>query len=341
MINFISYCKKRISTQSNYMELDKIRAIAIPHLQEYEKIYRNSLKSNVPLLDRVTGYILRHKGKQIRPLFVFFTAGLCGGITPKTYRAAAMIELLHNATLVHDDVIDDSNERRGFFSLNAIWKNKISVLVGDYLLSRGLLLAVDNDDFDILKIVTRSVKQMSEGELLQMEKARTLDISEDIYFEIITKKTASLISSCFECGAASAVTDQATQEKFRLMGQYTGIAFQIKDDLLDFSTSRAKGKPTGSDLKEKKITLPLIHLLENSSFFERRKLINIVKNRNHDLTKVAYLIDRVNQCGGIEYSRAKMDENLFKAYEILDSLPDSEWKEPLRNLIRFTIEREK
>jgi len=323
------------------MELDKLLTKAQSHLQEYEKIYRNSLKSNVPLLDRATSYILRHKGKQIRPLFVFFTAGLCGGITQKSYRAAAMIELLHNATLVHDDVIDDSNERRGFFSLNAIWKNKISVLVGDYLLSRGLLLAVENDDFDILKIVTRSVKQMSEGELLQMEKARTLDISEDIYFQIITKKTASLISSCFECGATSAHADRATQEKFSLMGQYTGIAFQIKDDLLDFSKSKAKGKPTGSDLKDKKITLPLIHLLENSTFFEKRKLINIVKNHNHDQAKISYLIDRVNQCEGIEYSRAKMDEYLNKAFEILDFLPDSEWKEPLRSLIRFTIERDK
>jgi octaprenyl-diphosphate synthase len=298
------------------------------------------MKSKVPLLDKITRYIVKRKGKQMRPLFVFFTAGLCGEISERTYRAASLIELLHTATLVHDDVVDDSNERRGFFSLNALWKNKISVLVGDYLLSRGLLLAVDNDDFDLLKIVSRSVKQMSEGELLQLEKARNLDIKENIYFEVIQKKTASLIASCFECGAASAGADKETQEKLRLMGEYTGIAFQIKDDLLDFSNGSDTGKPSGGDIKERKMTLPLIHLLDNSSYLEKRKIINIVKNHNQDPDKVAVLIEKVRKSGGIDYARRKMENNLQKAFEILDTFPDTSWRKSLHDLVQFTIDRQ-
>lgn len=322
------------------MNLNDIKAPVDNHIQEFEKRFRNSMKSKVPLLDKITRYIVKRKGKQMRPLFVFFTAGLCGEISERTYRAASLIELLHTATLIHDDVVDDSNERRGFFSLNALWKNKISVLVGDYLLSRGLLLALDNDDFDLLKIVSRSVKQMSEGELLQLEKARNLDIREDIYFEIIRKKTASLIASCFACGAASAGADEETQEKLRLMGEYTGIAFQIKDDLLDFSNGKNTGKPSGGDIKERKMTLPLIYLLDHSSYMEKRKIINIVKNHNQDPDKVAVLIDKVNQSGGIDYARKKMEENLQKAFEILDTLPDTPWRKSLRDLVQFTIDRQ-
>jgi octaprenyl-diphosphate synthase len=322
------------------MNLNDIKAPVDNHIQEFEKRFRNSMKSKVPLLDKITRYIVKRKGKQMRPLFVFFTAGLCGEISERTYRAASLIELLHTATLVHDDVVDDSNERRGFFSLNALWKNKISVLVGDYLLSRGLLLALDNDDFDLLKIVSRSVKQMSEGELLQLEKARNLDIKEDVYFEIIQKKTASLIASCFECGAASAGADAETQEKMRLMGEYTGIAFQIKDDLLDFSNGNDTGKPSGGDIKERKMTLPLIHLLDKSSYLEKRKIINIVKNHNQDPDKVAILINMVKQSGGIEYARQKMEENLQMAFEILETLPDTSWRKSLHDLVQFTIDRQ-
>jgi len=323
------------------MTLNEIKAPVDHHLEEFEKQFRLSMKSKVPLLDKITRYIVKRKGKQMRPLFVFFTAQLCGGITEKTYRAASLIELLHTATLVHDDVVDDSNERRGFFSLNALWKNKISVLVGDYLLSRGLLLSLDNDDFELLKIVSRSVKQMSEGELLQLEKARNLDIKEDIYFEIITKKTASLIASCFECGAASASADKETQEKLRLMGEYTGIAFQIKDDLLDFNNGKNTGKPAGGDIKERKLTLPLIYLLDKSSYFEKRQIINTVKNHGNDPDKVANLIEKARKSGGIDYSRKMMQTYLNKAFEILNSFPESEWRQSLHDLVQFTIEREK
>jgi octaprenyl-diphosphate synthase len=323
------------------MNLNEIKAPVENHVIEFEKRFRDSMKSKVPLLDKITRYIVKRKGKQIRPLFVFFSAGLCGEISEKTYRAASLIELLHTATLIHDDVVDDSNERRGFFSLNALWKNKISVLVGDYLLSRGLLLALDNDDFELLKIVSRSVKQMSEGELLQMEKARNLDISEDFYFEIITKKTASLIASCFECGSASGGADKYLQEKMRQIGEYTGIAFQIKDDLLDFDNGKNTGKPTGGDIKERKMTLPLIHILGKSSYFEKRKLINIVKNHNQDPEKVAILMDMVSRGGGIDYARGKMEQYLQKAYDVLETFPDSTWRRSLKDLIRFTIEREK
>ncbi len=322
------------------MTLKEIKAPVEHHIDEFEKQFRQSMKSKVPLLDKITRYIVKRKGKQMRPLFVFFTAQLCGGITEKTYRAASLIELLHTATLVHDDVVDDSNERRGFFSLNALWKNKISVLVGDYLLSRGLLLSLDNDDFELLKIVSHSVKQMSEGELLQLEKARNLDIKEEVYFEIITKKTASLIASCFACGAASAGADKKTQEKLRLMGEYTGIAFQIKDDLLDYNNGKNTGKPTGGDIKERKLTLPLIHLLDQCSYMEKRRIINTVKNHGNDPEKVAQLIDKVNKSGGIDYSLQIMEENLSKAFDILHSFPENPWRQSLKDLVQFTIDRE-
>lgn len=323
------------------MNLNEIKKPVEDHIREFEKQFRYSMKSKVPLLDKITRYIVKRKGKQIRPLFVFFSAAMCGGINEKTYRAASLIELLHTATLIHDDVVDDSNERRGFFSLNALWKNKISVLVGDYLLSRGLLLAVDNEDFNLLKIVSNSVKQMSEGELLQLEKARNLDIREDIYFDIITKKTASLIASCFECGAASADASQETINILHDAGIYTGIAFQIKDDLLDYSSTKITGKPSGGDIKEKKMTLPLLYLLDQANGREKRMIINIVKNHNNDSDKVAKLIDMVNKSGGADYARKKMEENLQNAFQLIDQLPKNEWQKSLKDLVQFTIDRNK
>jgi octaprenyl-diphosphate synthase len=286
-------------------------------------------------------YIIRRKGKQMRPLFVFLSASMAGGINESTYRAAALIELLHTATLVHDDVVDDSNMRRGFFSINALWKNKIAVLVGDYLLSTGLLLSLKNDDFALLKIVADAVKEMSEGELLQIEKARRLDIKEDIYFQIIRKKTASLIASCCACGASSAGAGKEIIEKFRLFGEYVGIAFQIKDDLFDYESGKATGKPNGIDIKDQKMTLPLIYLLNHSNLLEKRWIVNTVKNHNSDPARIALLIEKVNESGGIAYAREKMLENRQKALELLDEFPGSVCRDSLRQLVLFTTERNK
>ncbi len=321
------------------MTLHEIKAPIAGHITEFERYFLDSMKSRVPLLDKITRYIVRRKGKQLRPLFVFYSAELFGGINDRSYRAAALIELLHTATLIHDDVVDDSNERRGFFSLNALWKNKISVLVGDYLLSRGLLLSLENDDFDLLKIVADSVKEMSEGELLQIEKARNLDIEEDVYFEIIRKKTATLIASCMRCGSAAA---GAAAEQISLMysiGIQAGLAFQIKDDILDFDTDTVKGKPSGVDVKERKMTLPLIYTLNKVSRSERRKLINIVKNHGSDAVKVAELTDRVIEEGGIAYATQKMEHHKNQAIDILRSLPDLPARHSLEQLILFTVNR--
>ncbi len=297
------------------------------------------MKSKVPLLDKITRYIVKRKGKQLRPLFVFFSAGIFGEISERTYRAANLIELLHTATLIHDDVVDDSNERRGFFSLNALWKNKISVLIGDYLLSRGLLLSLENNDFDLLKIVASSVREMSEGELMQIEKARSLDIEEDVYFEIIRKKTASLISSCLACGAASADASDEEISKMHLIGEKAGIAFQIKDDILDFDRDAVKGKPSGTDIKERKMTLPLIYLINNSSYLDRRKIINTIKNNSDDPAKVAELMEKVHERGGIEYARQHMIAYKDQSLSMLDSLPDVPARNSLKQLIEFTVER--
>ncbi len=326
--------------QSIIMTLNEIKAPIKNHIKEFEHRFRNSMKSKVPLLNTITGYLVKRKGKQMRPMFVFFSANMCGGITEKTYRAASLIELLHTATLIHDDVVDDSNERRGFFSLNALWKNKISVLVGDYLLSRGLLLALDNNDFELLKIVSNSVREMSKGELLQVEKARVLNIKEEIYFEIITKKTASLIAACLCSGAASAQASNETIEKMHQIGINIGIAFQIKDDLLDLNKKSKTGKPSGMDIKERKLTLPLIYLLNNAGFNQKRKIINIVKNHNHDPEKVNTLINMINESGGFEYTRNKMTHFKNEALKILNSFPDSQSKQSLEKLIIFTITRD-
>lgn len=299
------------------------------------------MKSNVPLLDIITRYIIKRKGKQMRPMFVFLCADINGTIGDSTYVAASLIELLHTATLVHDDVVDDSNERRGFFSINALWKNKVAVLVGDYLLSKGLLLSLDKSEFELLKIVSEATREMSEGELLQIEKARKLDIDEEIYFEIIRKKTASLISSCCASGASSVGGDEETVKKMGLFGEKVGIAFQIKDDLFDYESRNKTGKPNGIDIKEQKMTLPLIYLLNNSTRSEKRKIINIIKNHNNNPEKVRFVIDQVNNSGGIEYARGKMKIYHDEAITLLNEFPDSPSKNSLKALVDYTIERKK
>ncbi|MFH1122005.1 MAG: polyprenyl synthetase family protein [Bacteroidota bacterium] len=319
--------------------LIEIKAPVEHHITEFEKKFRASMRSSVPLIDRITAYLVKRKGKQIRPLFVFLTAEICGGVNDTTYRAASLIELLHTATLIHDDVVDDSNERRGFFSLNALWKNKISVLVGDFLLSKGLLLSLENNDYELLRIVSDATREMSEGELLQIEKARRLDIQEDIYFEIIRKKTASLIASCCASGAASAGADKETIAKLHRFGELTGIAFQIKDDLFDYSKSLDTGKPNGIDIKEKKMTLPLIHLLNNSGWIEKRKIINTVKHYNDNPSRVAMLIQQVKDAGGIAYAEKQMLGYRNQALALLSSFQQSPARESLEKLVVFTTER--
>lgn len=323
------------------LTLKEIQSPVAEHIRIFESTFRNSMKSSVPLLDTITRYIIKRKGKQMRPLFVFLAASVTGGITDSTYRAATLIELLHTATLVHDDVVDDSNLRRGFFSINALWKNKISVLVGDYLLSKGLLFSLENDDYNLLRIVSNAVKEMSEGELLQIEKARRLDIEEFVYFEIIRKKTASLIASCCACGSASSGSDAETIEKMRLFGEYAGIAFQIKDDLFDYETGNSTGKPSAIDIKEQKMTLPLIYLLNHSGFAEKRWIVNTVKNHNTDPARVEALIEKVRASGGIRYAHEMMLEQRQYALNILHTFPDSTYRRSLEQLVIFTTERNK
>ncbi len=320
--------------------LSEIKRPVTDELAAFQKVFRNSVKTKVPLLDVIMRYILKAKGKQIRPLIVIYSAKLFNDVNESTYRAATLIELMHTATLVHDDVVDDSTQRRGRFSINALWKNKIAVLVGDYLLSRGLLVALENKEYKILDIVSRAVKEMSEGELLQIEKARKLDIKEDIYYEIIRKKTASLLASCFASGAASASGD-ADIEKMRKIGELAGMAFQIKDDLFDFSKGNNTGKPSGIDIKEKKMTLPLIYALNQVSKSDKRKMINIVKHYNTDHKKVDRLMEMVVQSGGIQYATEKMLEFMNSAIDLLHEFPENEARNSLEQLIEFTIERKK
>lgn len=321
------------------MTIEQIKAPVKTEMDDFEEKFRASMRSTVPLLDKITNYIVKRKGKQIRPMFVFLAAKVCGEMNESTYRAAALIELLHTATLVHDDVVDDSNLRRGFFSVNALWKNKIAVLVGDYLLSRGLLLSTENNDFHLLKIVSNAVREMSEGELLQIEKARKLDIDEEVYFEIIRQKTAVLIASCCSCGAASVTDNKEVIEKMRQFGELAGIAFQIKDDLFDYGSGENIGKPTGIDIKEKKMTLPLIYALNKATYFEKRKIVHIIKNNNNNPDKVAEVINFVLASGGIEYANSKIVAYKNEALAILDSFADSESKTSLLELVKFTIER--
>ena len=323
------------------ISLKEIKQPVSSELKAYQKVFREAVKSKVPLLDVIMRYILKAKGKQMRPLFVIYSAALFENINPSTYRAATLVELMHTATLVHDDVVDDSDQRRGRFSINYLWKNKIAVLAGDYLLSRGMLLALENKDFDVLEIVSRAVKDMSEGELLQLEKARKLNIDEEVYYKIIRKKTASLLASCFATGAISAGTDNSQAEKMRLIGEFSGMAFQIKDDLFDFQKSNETGKPSGVDIKEKKMTLPLIYLLNQSTSSKRRKLINIIKNHNTDAEKVAWLIEQVAQSGGMDYAKTKMLEFKNKALELLNEFPENQARIALEQLIEYSIERRK
>jgi len=325
---------------SKKRKLDEIKAPIDEELKHFEKYFRGAMKSRVMLLDKIMQYLIKRKGKQMRPMFVLLTANLCGGIQPPTYRGAALIELLHTATLVHDDVVDDSDERRGFFSLNALWKNKISVLIGDFLLSRGLLMSLEHEDVHLLKITSNAVKLMAEGELLQIEKARKLNVDEAVYFEIIRQKTASLIASCTEVGAASVTEDKEVIEKMRLMGEKIGMAFQIRDDLFDYGTADV-GKPLGIDIKEKKMTLPLIHVLNKASWAERRKVINIVKRHNTNKDKVNWVIKYVTDNGGLEYSKGVMNTYLEEAMAILEEFPDSPSKTSLRSLVEYAVKREK
>jgi len=298
------------------------------------------MKSSVPLLDTIMTYIVKRKGKQVRPMFVFYCAKLFEGINDSTYRGASMVELLHTATLVHDDVVDDSDERRGFFSINALWKNKIAVLVGDYLLSKGLLLSVKNKDFHLLAIISEAVQAMSEGELLQIEKTRNLNLSEEVYFDIIKKKTASLIASCCAIGAASAGATPEQIKQMHLFGEKIGIAFQIKDDLLDYGDDDI-GKPHGIDIKEKKLTLPIIYTINNADKETRRFIINSIKNYNTDKKRVAEVIRYVNEHDGIAYTRKAMLRHKEEALEILNSISQNEFADKLKLLVNYIIDREK
>ncbi len=309
-------------------------------MEFFEEKFKASMISNVPLLNRITHFIVRRKGKQMRPMFVFLVAKMVSGgkVNDRTYRGASCIELIHTATLVHDDVVDDSNRRRGFFSINALWKNKIAVLVGDFLLSKGVLLSIDHSDFDILKLISVAVREMSEGELLQIEKARKLDITEEVYFEIIRQKTATLIAACCGIGATSVNATKEEVEKMRKFGEIIGIAFQIKDDLFDYSDGKI-GKPTGIDIKERKMTLPLIYTLNNCSEQNKKWLINSIKNRNKDKKRVKEIIDFVKDNGGIEYTIQKMKIYHDEAMAILNSYPDSPYKKSLTEMVNYVIER--
>ncbi len=320
-------------------DLKEIQAPIQQNLAEFEKKFRASMKSPVALLNIITGYILRHKGKQMRPMFVFLSAGVCGNINESTYRAASLIELLHTATLVHDDVVDESNYRRGFLSINALWRNKIAVLVGDYLLSKGMLLALENDEVDLLKLVSKATREMSEGELLQIEKARRLDVTEEVYFEIIRKKTASLIAACCATGAASARSEPFIIQKMHDFGENVGMAFQIKDDLFDYESNDLVGKPNGLDIKEKKLTLPLIRMLSESDRKKKKQFMHIIRRRDQNSEKIAGLIREVHSSDGILYARKKMTEYQDKAFLILHEFADSPFREAMEKLVRFTTER--
>jgi octaprenyl-diphosphate synthase len=320
------------------LRLEDIKAPIAREMEDFEQKFRASMKTRVLLLDKIMSYIVKRKGKQMRPMFVFLSAGTCGTINESTFIGASLIELVHTASLVHDDVVDNSLYRRGFFSVNALWKNKIAVLVGDFLLTRGLFLAIEHKEYDLLGICTEAVKQMSEGELTQMEKARRLDITEEVYFDIIRQKTASLISSCCAAGASSSHASAEVVQLMKTFGEKIGMAFQIKDDLFDYGDAEI-GKPVGIDIKEKKMTLPLIYALSKSGWSERRKIISIVKNESEKPKKVKEVIAFVKQSGGIEYAERCMNKYHQDALELLKDLPDSTYKTSLIQLVQFTIDR--
>jgi len=320
--------------------VEQIKAPIYEEMELFEKKFSASMSSNVALINRITHFIVNRKGKQMRPMFVFLVAKMLGKgkVTERVYRGASVIELIHTATLVHDDVIDDSNQRRGFFSVNALWKNKIAVLVGDFLLSKGQLLTVEHEDFDLLKIISVAVREMSQGELLQIEKSRHLDITEEIYYEIIRQKTATLLATCCEMGAQSVNAPEEDVLKMRAFGEAIGMAFQIKDDLFDYGTSKI-GKPLGIDIKEQKMTLPLIHALRQSPEKERKAMIHIVKNKNNDKKAVNQLIERVKQLGGLDFAVVQMKQYQEKALAILAQYPRSEYKNSLELMVNYVIDR--
>ena len=320
--------------------VEKIKKPIYDEMEVFEKKFRNSMSSNVSLLNRITHFIVNRKGKQMRPMFVFLVSKMFGNgrVNERTYRGAAIIELIHTATLVHDDVVDNSYKRRGFFSVNALWKNKIAVLVGDYLLSKGLLLSIENEDFDILKIISVAVKEMSQGELLQIEKSRSLDITLDTYFEIIRQKTATLLASCCAIGAKAVNSNKKEVDKMHKLGELIGMAFQIKDDLFDYGEKKI-GKPIGIDIKEKKMTLPLIHVLNQSSKSEKRFIINTIKNRNKNKIKVNELIQFVKEKGGIKFAEEKMNFYRQRAIKILHEFPKNDYRDSLELMLNYVIER--
>lgn len=322
-------------------KIKEIKALIGPEMKDFEGFFKKAVKTNVPLLDIVMNYIIRRKGKQMRPMFVFLTAKLIGEVNNSTYTAATLIELMHTATLVHDDVVDDADKRRGFFSINALWKSKIAVLTGDFLLSKGLLLAIENKEFELLEIVSEAVKEIAEGELLQIEKSRKLDITEETYFEIIYKKTATLIASCTASGARSAKANDSEMQKLKEFGKYAGIAFQIKDDLFDYQKTNLTGKPTGNDIQEKKMTLPLIYALNNSEKSEKRRILKIIQRHNSNKEKVGEVIDFVKSKGGLEYTEQKMLEYKDKAIEILVDFRESPAKKALTDLVEYITTRDK
>ena len=320
--------------------VERIKAPIYDEMESFEKKFTQSMASKVSLLSRITHFIVNRKGKQMRPMFVFLVAKMFGEgkVKERTYRGASVIELIHTATLVHDDVVDDSNYRRGFFSLNALWKNKIAVLVGDYLLSKGLILSIENEDFDLLKIISEAVREMSEGELLQIEKARNLDITEEVYYEIIRQKTATLLAACCAMGAQSVNANPESVGQMHKFGELIGMAFQIKDDLFDYGEAKI-GKPLGIDIKEKKMTLPLIRTLNVVTPEERRWLINIVKNKNKDKKAVKQVIAKVKEKGGLEFALKKMEAYRIQALEILYTYPKTDYRDALELMLNYVIER--
>jgi octaprenyl-diphosphate synthase len=327
-------------TESKYT-IQQVKDLLKPEMKVFEQKFRESMKSRVALLDRITHYIVKRKGKQVRPMFVFLSARMHGQIGESSYSAAALIELLHTATLVHDDVVDDAFERRGFFSLNALWKNKIAVLVGDFLLSKGLLMSIGNKEFRVLEIVSDAVRDMSEGELLQMEKARKLDITEEVYFEIIRQKTASLVASCCAAGAASVTRDEDVIARMKEFGELVGMAFQIKDDLFDYGSGDGIGKPTGIDIRERKMTLPLIFALNNADKPTRRRIKNLIRNHNEETEKVREVIQFVVESGGLQYATQRMHEFRDRAMSILRKFEENEARLALETLVNYSVERKK
>ncbi len=317
-----------------------LKAPIAAELKLFEGLFRQNMKTSVPLLDTIMSYIVKRKGKQIRPMFVLYSAAVFGTINERTYRGASLVELLHTATLVHDDVVDESELRRGFFSINALWKNKIAVLVGDYLLSKGLLLSVENKDYDLLEMLSNSVREMSEGELLQLERARYMDTTEEVYFDIIRKKTASLIAACCQIGAATTTADEDIRSGMRRFGELIGLAFQIRDDLFDFGDNKS-GKPAGIDIKEKKLTLPLLHAFAKSEKWEIREIKNLIRSKVDQKEKLQRIVQFINTKGGIEYSREKMNALRAEAFQILERIaPESDNKQHLLQLVNFVINRE-